>query len=255
MMTRHLWALATAAAMQARQQGFNPGVIVLGVLQPVVFLTITLRTAAPGSAERITVAVMLTVLWNTTVWVAGGILRGEQRQGTLAATVTGAYPGYLILFGKCLGALAHACVVIGAATAATLLATRTTVTVHRPGWAALGAVLALISGTVLGTLLACLFIRTQHGPQLSGALMYPVYLLGGMLVPAGFLPEPFRWLSAVISLRWASEFISHAAAGRVEYAELAALAGLTVGYAVVSVRLFTAVVDHARREGRLALHG
>jgi ABC-2 type transport system permease protein len=251
-----LWATWAAAVMQARQQGLNPGIIVLGILQPVVFLTITLRASAgldPADVERITVAVVLTVLWNTTIWIAGGILRSELRQGTLAASLTGPYPGYLILFGKCLGALAHASGVIVASTAATLLVTRTPLRFERPGWALLGAALALVSGTVLGTLIATLFIRTQHGPQLSGALMYPIYLLGGMLIPPGFLPEPLQWLSAAISLRWASAFISHAVGGSVRVGELLALVGLTVGYGVLAVWLFVRVVVDARREGRLAL--
>jgi ABC-2 type transport system permease protein len=251
-----LWVLVAAAAMQARQQGLNAGTIVLGVLMPAVFLVITLRTAddpAPAEVSRLTVAVILTVLWNTTIWVAGSILRGELRQGTLAANVTAAHPGYLILFGKCLGALLHASAVIVVSTAATLLITGTTVRIERPGWAALGAVLALLSGTVLGTLLACLFIRTQHGPHLSGALMYPIYLLGGMLIPPWALPEPLRWVSDAISLRWASAFIAHAADGSVRLGELAALAGLTVGYAAIAGWLFTRVVDNARREGRLVL--
>jgi ABC-2 type transport system permease protein len=251
-----LWTAYAAAAMQARQQGLNPGIIVLGVIQPAVFLTITLRTADnldSATVGRLTVAVILTVLWNTTIWVAGSILRAELRHGTLAANVTAAYPGYLLLFGKCLGALLHASTVIVLSTAATLLLTRTAVRVERPGWAAVGALVALLSGTILGTLLACLFIRTQYGPQLSGALMYPIYLLGGMLIPPEVLPEPLRWISAMISLRWASAFISHAAGGSVHLNELAALVALTLGYGAAAIWLFTRVVDNARKEGRLAL--
>jgi ABC-2 type transport system permease protein len=246
----------SAAVLQARQQGLNPGILVLGVLQPATFLTITLRAADrldTATVNRLTVAVVLTVLWNTTVWVAGSILRTELRQGTLATALTSAYPGYVVLFGKCLGALTHASGVIAVATAGTLLATRTSIDVLRPGWALLGAGLTLLSGTVLGTLLACLFIRTQHGPQLSGALMYPIYLLGGMLIPPQFLPEPLQWLSNAISLRWASAFITHAVEGAVRYVELAVLVGLTLVYAAVAIWTFTRVVNHARIEGRLVL--
>lgn len=251
-----LWMLWTAAVTQARMQGLNPGMIVLGVIQPAVFLAITLRTVDQSDAattDRITVAVVLTVLWNTTIWVAGGILRGEVRGGTLAANLTGAHPGYLILFGKCLGALAHASVVIIGSTAATLLVTQTPMHVQRPGWALVGALVALLSGTVLGTLLACVFIRTQYGTQLSGALIYPIYLVGGMLIPPDVLPEPVERLSALVSLRWASAFITHAVGGSVRLGELAVLCGLTIGYAVVAIWLFSRVVHNARSEGRLVL--
>jgi ABC-2 type transport system permease protein len=138
-------------------------------------------------------------------------------------------------------------------TAATLLVTRTAVRVQRPGWVLVGAVVALLSGTVLGTLLACLFIRTQYGTQLSGALMYPIYLVGGMLIPPDVLPEPVERLSALVSLRWASAFITHAVGGSVRLGELTVLCGLTVGYAVVAVWLFNRVVHNARSEGRLVL--
>jgi len=251
-----LWMVWTAAVTQARMQGLNAGMIVLGVLQPAVFLAITLRTADRADAatvDRIVVAVVLTVLWNTTVWVAGGILRGEVRAGTLAANVTGAHHGYLILFGKCLGALAHASVVILASTAATLLATRTPVRIERPGWALTGAAVALLSGTVLGTLIACLFIRTQYGTQLSGVLMYPVYLAGGMLIPPDVLPAPVERLSALVSLRWASAFVTHAVGGSVRPGELIVLCGLTIAYAALAVWLFDRVVHNARGGGRLVL--
>ncbi|GAA1029414.1 hypothetical protein GCM10009557_17800 [Virgisporangium ochraceum] len=248
--------MLAAATMQVRQQGLNPGLIVLGMIQPAVLLVVTLRVASPSGpagADRIVVAVILMVLWNTTIWMAGGILRSDLMQGTLTASLTGAYPAYLILFGKCLGALAHAAVVVAASAAATLLLIRTPVRIERPGWVLVGAMAALLSGAVLGTLLACLFIQTPYGAQLSGALMYPIYLLGGMLIPADVLPGPFGWLSSLISLRWASAFISHAASGSVRTGELAALAGLTVVYGVVAVWMFERVVRNARESGRLAL--
>jgi len=112
---------------------------------------------------------------------------------------------------------------------------------------------ALLSGTVLGTLLACVFIRTQYGTQLSGALIYPIYLVGGMLIPPDVLPEPVERLSALVSLRWASAFITHAVGGSVRLGELAVLCGLTIGYAVAAGWLFNRVVHNARSEGRLVL--
>jgi ABC-2 type transport system permease protein len=245
-----------AATLPMRQQGLHPGLIVLGMIQPAVLLVITLRVASPSGsagANRIVVAVILMVLWNTTIWMAGGILRSELMQGTLAATLTGAYPGYLILFGKCLGALAYAAGVIAASTLATLLLIRVPLRIENPGWMLVGALVALSSGAVLGTLLACLFIQTQYGTQLSGALMYPIYLLGGMLIPADVLPEPLRWLSSLISLRWANAFLSHAASGSVRPGELTVLVGLTLAYGVVAVWMFERVVSNARTSGRLAL--
>ena len=77
------------------------------------------------------------------------------------------------------------------------------------------SVIFLVSAAI-GLLVGSVFVLTRHGPQVSSALMYPVFLLGGMLLPPETLPTPLEWVSYGISTRWLTQFIAGAAAGSVD---------------------------------------
>ena len=111
----------------------------------------------------------------------------------------------------------------------------------------------MASGTALGMLMSCLFLVTPYGMHLSSALMYPIFLIGGMLIPADVLPRPFQFVSALVSLRWAQEFLTAAATGRPDLRAYLIMVGLTIGYFVAAVWTFNRLVDRARRGGNLEL--
>ncbi|MFD7068309.1 ABC transporter permease [Streptomyces sp. NPDC059913] len=250
------WVLWTCARMQAREMAGNHLGLIIGVVQPAVLVLVTVgsRTDQPTAVlTRWTIGVVLTSLWASTVWVAGGILRMELHYGTLAASVTSVRPGFLVLLGKCLGATLRSVVVIAVSVTVTVALTGAGMSLHNPGWLLLGALLTVASGASLGMLLACVLLLTQYGQQVSAALMYPVFILGGLLVPADLLPVQLRWCSTLISLRWAQDFLADAASGTPAPGSLGMAALLTLGYFVLAVVLFGKVVDRARKEGTLEL--
>lgn len=235
----------------------SPLVYLLGIVQPAVFLLITLSPQDdPSAAEatRVAFGVLLTAFWGATVWGGAGVLRRERMQGTLARTLSGVRDPQLVVLGKSLGASLISAGLVAATLVAVLAALRQPVQLAGAGWLLLGLVVVLLSGTGAGMLLGCLFILSRYGPQLSSALMYPIYLLGGMLIPPDLLPEWLRWLSAAISLRWLQEFLVSAAAGRPNEAALITAVLLTALYTVVGVRLFRRLTDFARRQGSLDLY-
>jgi ABC-2 type transport system permease protein len=134
-----------------------------------------------------------------------------------------------------------------------LVVLRTPVTVTRPGWFAVGLVLAILSGTALGTMLCSLFLLTRFGPQLSSALLYPVFLLAGLLIPADFFPAGVRWLGTLISLRWAQQFLVSAAEGTLDWTALGLVGLLTAAYGVAGVLAFRRIDRLVRARGILEL--
>ncbi len=249
------WVLWISAVAQWRTMTALISVVTSIVL-PAAFLIATSRVAGhggPDSSTRIVVAVALMSLWTSTVWGAGGVLRRELRDGTFGATVTGLHPPYLVLLGKSLGGTLHALSLIVPTTIVAVLLLRLPVRAADPAWLAVGGLLVVACGTTLGMMLACAFLLTRYGLQLSSALMYPVYLLGGLLVPVSVLPSPLRLVSAAISLRWATQFLVSAAAGRASLVPLGAAAGLTVAYFVVACLAFARIVHLARADGRFEL--
>jgi ABC-2 type transport system permease protein len=255
-MATSAWVVAAAMRTQHRALRGNPFNLVLGVVQPVVLLVVTAGTyQSPTAAEatRLVVGVALTALWGSTVWAAGGILQRERNEGTLAASVAGVHSPYLLLLGKSLAATLRSSIFIAVSVVVATILLGLPVRPALSPWLPLGLVLVLSSGTALGMLLSCLFLITRHGLAWSSALMYPVFIVGGMMLPVHVLPEPLQWVSALVSLRWGAQFLTAAVAGGSSITGLAALAALTVAYLALAVAAFRVVLRKALSAGSLDL--
>jgi ABC-2 type transport system permease protein len=134
-----------------------------------------------------------------------------------------------------------------------LAALREPVDVGSPPWLALCLLVVLLSGTALGVLLSCVFVVSRFGAQISGALMYPVFLAGGMLIPLRLLPHGIAVLSRLISFYWAMAFFTSCAAHSPDLWLLGAAVLLSVVYALLGWRLFGYVSRRARVLGTLDL--
>jgi ABC-2 type transport system permease protein len=193
-----------AFVMQFKTARENHSNLIIGIVQPASFLLIV-ALAARGTGRvdvgQAALGVILLSLWGATVWSSGSVLRAERWQGTLAPLL--ARPAGLgpVLVGKGAGVTGVALVLIGSTVTATaaVLGDPITVRAPLPFVAALAAV--VVSATALGLLLGCVFMLTRAAGRISEALMYPVFILGGMLVPLELLPRWVEPLSTLVSLR------------------------------------------------------
>jgi ABC-2 type transport system permease protein len=245
----------TAVRMEQRAMRGNPLLLVNAGMLPAVFLVIAVETGRPdpdGAAELV-VAVMLTALWGSTVWMSGGVLRRERTYGTLARCVCGVWSPYLVLLGKSLGATVTSVAAIVVSTGATAAALGLPLSVAHPGLIVLSLVVLVCSATALGALVSCLFLVTRDGLVWSHALMYPVFALGGLLIPTDRLPGWLRWVPELISLHWIKDSMVGAADGGVTLAPLGVAIVLTLGYLCVAGFAYRRSVRAARKEGTLDL--
>lgn len=248
-----VWTFFTAARTEQRSMRGNPLLLVNAGFLPVVLLIIAVETQrpTPGRAAEIVASVMLTALWGSTIWTSGGVLRRERTYGTLARSVCGVESPTLVLFGKSLGATLYGVGMILASSGVTVLALRLPVAMAHPFWLAVGLVIVIVSATTLGALLSCLFLLTRNGLIWSGALMYPVFVLGGLLIPEHVLPVWLRWVPQLLSLRWINDFLSGATGGGLRITPLAVAVLLTIGYGVIARRTYRWSIDKARQRGSL----
>src|SRR5690349_5210404 len=74
------WLVWTALRTEQRAMRGSPLVVIGAAVQPVVLLLITDRRAphSPDRTADILFAIILTSVWSTTVWMAGGVLRRER---------------------------------------------------------------------------------------------------------------------------------------------------------------------------------
>lgn len=246
----------TSARHQMAVVRAHPLFLVLGILQPLALLLVMFfaRNRPIGAqATAIATAVLLMSYWGATVWQGAGILRRERSNGTLGASMRGVRSPVLVLAGKSLGATLLPALLTAATVATTLALLRTPVTIAAPGWYLLGLVSAILSGTAMGLLLCSLFLLTRFGPQLASALLYPVFLLAGLLIPPDFLPPAVRWLGWFVSLRWAQQFLVSAAGGAPDLGSLGLVGILTCGYIIGGVAAFRRIDHLVRSRGNLEL--
>jgi ABC-2 type transport system permease protein len=230
---------------------------ILGVIQPASFLLIT-ALAAEGTGrvdlDDAALGAGLVALWGATVWASGFVLASERWQGTLSQLLPRPVGLGVVLWGKTLGATLRSSILIGATVTVTAAVLGHRIRVEDPAqfFAALVAVLA--SALVLGLLVSCLFVLTRSAGRISEAIMYPVFILGGLLVPLSLLPEWAEMLSVVVSLRWGGELLRAAAAGDPQSGTAWLMLALTTAaYGALARLLFHRVLDRVRRDGTLEL--
>ncbi|MGW3458787.1 ABC transporter permease [Streptomyces olivaceoviridis] len=228
--------------------------VVFGVVQPAVLLLVNLNsTSDPVSAARVVSGIVLMALWTNTVWRGAIILQLERVEGVLAPGLFGLRSALVVLIGKSLGSSLLSAASVLATVGATLAVLRQPVDLGPPVWVVAGLVVVLLSGTAVGVLLSCVFLVSRHGSQISGALMYPVYLLSGLLIPLSLFPRPVRLLSWLISFRWAMEFFVSCAQGDPDLRYFGLTLLLSAAYALAGYRVFGYVSRRARVYGTLDL--
>lgn len=242
--------LVASAAMQISQTRASAQTVVFTFVQPAVLLMITilpLHHPSPVQVSTTAVGVLLTAFWSATAWGSAGVLRRDRAQGTFARSLTAVRDPRLVIIGKGLGASLLALAASLVTVVVMLAILRVPVTVAQPGWLVVGLLSVVASGTAVGLLVGSVFVATRYGPQVSSALMYPVLLLGGMLVPVSFLAPGLRWVSDLISLRWQQEFLSGAGSGQLRLGSLGLAVGLTAAYGVLGSLVFQRMLRRARK--------
>ncbi|GAA2234234.1 MULTISPECIES: ABC transporter permease [Kitasatospora] len=250
--------LAASARMQILVIRSHPAVPITAVVQPVVFYVVMAgqHGGADSPAQRASrlIAILLTSLWGATLWAVGGILRREIAEGTLARNLTSLTDPRLVVIGKCLGSSLLVLTTLVGTSLVLALVTGARVPLDAVPWMLLGAVLVALSGTALGFALCSLFVLTRHAVHVTAALTYPVFILGGLLIPTSLIPGQLSWLSRLISLYWADQFLGRVAGGgAVPLTALSMLVLLITLYYVTGHVLFRRVVDRARRKGTIDL--
>jgi ABC-2 type transport system permease protein len=253
---RSLRIVAESARMQVLVVRGHPMVPLSTIVQPGVFLAIFMEgqaTSGPAGRAGTVIAVLLTSLWGATLWAAGGTLRREVADGTFARNLTGVSDPRLVVGGKCLGSTLLVMGLLLCTTTSAVVLTGIPFRLSGAPWFFLGFILVAASGTAMGFALCSIFVLTRHAVQITAALMYPVLILSGLLIPVRIIPWPLAWLSHLNSLYWANEFLDMAASGSFRLYPMIFLILLTIVYFCAGNLLFAHVIYRARRKGTIDL--
>jgi ABC-2 type transport system permease protein len=203
----------------------------------IVFLAI-LRHAGRGDlTQAALLAPVLIALWQLSLLSSGEILAEERWAGTLEPTLAmpASFPG--VVLARILAVTAIALVSVPEVLVAGRLFFGVSLHVHHP--LALGLTMLATAFAVSGTalIMAALFVLTRSARTFQNSLTYPLYVLGGILVPVSFLPSWLRPLSAAVFLSWSGDLLRaslaaapvHRLGFRIGMVCVLGLAGLAIG--------------------------
>ncbi|WHM37882.1 hypothetical protein [Streptomyces sp. BPTC-684] len=247
----------SAAAFRLQLRGISwLSVLVGAAVQPATYVTLTLAANRTGrlDADALVLGSGVLAAWTATLWHSGMVLRKEFWSGTLPAVCS--RPGGLgpVLVGKTIAAttLSVGVIMLSVSSAAALSGHR----VHIADPAAFTAALVMgLAATIpLGLLVACLFLLTRAAIRVAEVLVYPVFVIGGLLIPLTELPSWIRPFAGGLSLHWLSVLLTDAAAGQPSAtAAWLALPATGLLYAAAARLAFRRVLHRAREEGNLEI--
>jgi ABC-2 type transport system permease protein len=231
--------------------------VLVSSVQPVVFATIAFYLFRAGDRPTgllyAAIGAGMLNLWSTTLVGSGQALTLLRTAGLLELLVAAPAPFALVL-----APITLATATVGLyALLATLLwgALLFDIPLHvvHPLLLAVSVPVTVFGLGMLGMVLASVFVRFRYANALTNLFDYPVWLLSGMLAPAGLLPHWVRPVSWLLPTTWGVQAVRDSVLGGRPLVAIGACFALGVGYlglGVVTVRTFELA---ARTHASLAL--
>jgi ABC-2 type transport system permease protein len=230
----------------------------LAVLWPLFFGTVAFfmfrASDDPATLVYASLGAAVMGVWTATSVSAGSSLQRQRWHGTLELLV--AAPTH---FSLTLLSMTVATSTIGVyCLTATLLWGRFVFGIHLPLEQPLALAVAIpatiVSIGLLGFLLAVSFARYRTAWALGAMLEYPVWLIGGFLVPLSLFPGWVRPISWALAPTWGMNAIRDAATGGGSaWPDIAMCVVLGAAYTAAGVLLTNRVLLAARKRATLSL--
>ena len=230
----------------------------LAILWPLFFGTVAFFMFRAGGDPKTLVYASLGAavmgVWTATSVPAGSALQRHRWNGTLELVVAAPTPFSLTLLS-----LTTATSTVGIyCMTATLLWGRFAFGIDVPFEDPLALAVAIpvtiVSIGLLGFLLAVAFARYRTAWTLGAMLEYPVWLVGGFLVPLSLFPDWVRPISWLLAPTWGMNAIRDAATGTGSaWPDIAMCVALGTAYTTAGVLVTNRVLAATRRRATLSL--
>lgn len=202
------------------------------------------------------VAPILMAQWALALLVAGELVETERWQGTLELVVASPTSFAALLAGRVAAVSALGTVAYAEVWAVAALGFRLDVTVGHPAVFIAAAAATTLAVAGWATVLAAGLVLTRAAHVLRNSLTFPVYLVGGVLVPVSFLPGPLPILSRGVFLSWSADLL-RAGYGRDPAPAPVEHLLIIVGFAMAGFTLGNALLQRSlgllRASGRLGI--
>jgi ABC-2 type transport system permease protein len=227
------------------------------VIYPLFFATVAFFVFRAGDSPRTLLYASLGAavmgMWSATSTTAGGAMQRERWHGTLELLV-GTPPHFALVLLPVTLAMATVGIY---SLVATLLYGHflfgIALTVHHPLLFGASIVATVLTFGALGFVFAVTFVRFRAAWALGNLFEYPVWLIGGFLVPLGLFPGWVRPISWVLAPTWGMSAIRESALGGSPLDDLLLCVGLGAVYVGLGIFLTERVLHSARVRATLSL--
>jgi len=227
------------------------------ILYPLFFATVAFFVFRAGHSPRTLLYASLGAavmgMWSATSTTAGAAMQRERWHGTLELLV-GTPPHFaLVLLPITLAMATVGIYSLGATLLYGHFLFGIELTVVHPLIFAAAIVGTVLSFGALGFVFAVTFVRFRAAWALGNLFEYPVWLIGGFLVPLGLFPDWVRPISWVLAPTWGMSAIREAALGGSPLDDLLVCLGLGALYVGLGILLTERVLRSARVRASLSL--
>jgi ABC-2 type transport system permease protein len=227
------------------------------VLYPLFFATVAFFVFRAGDSPRTLLYASLGAavmgMWSATSTTAGAAMQRERWHGTLELLV-GTPPHFaLVLLPVTLAMATVGIYSLGATLLYGHFLFGIALTVVHPLLFAAAIVGTVLSFGALGFVFAVTFVRFRAAWALGNLFEYPVWLIGGFLVPLALFPDWVRPISWALAPTWGMSAIREAALGGSPLDDLLVCLGLGALYVGLGILLTERVLHSARVRASLSL--
>lgn len=252
--------LVTATAsfgVQLRQMRGNADWMMPLITTPlltVVFVTIFLHA---GRLELVSYAVLapaLMAMWSTSLMSAGELISSERENGSLEGLIAAPAPFGVVLFGRIAAITTLSLAGFVEAWAVGSLLIGEPVPVAHPWQFGAAVLVTVLAMTCWAGVMSSLFVLARSARIFQNSLSYPLFVLGGVLVPVSTLPVWVEAPSRLIFLSWSSDLLRETMTpGTVEHLvpRLAVIIILGLIGLALSLLLLDRSLKRVRSSGRL----
>ena len=231
--------------------------VMSSLVEPVIFAAIAAYMFGagnrPGALLYAAIGAGMLGVWSVTLIASGQALTFLRHAGILELLVAAPRPFIFVLAPITLAAATVGMYALVTTLAWGWLLFDVPLRAEHPLLLALAIPTTVLGLGMLGMVLAAVFVLYRHANAFTNLLGYPIWLVSGLLVPVGFLPDWVRPVSWLLPSTWGAQAIRDSMIGGRPLPAIAACLALAIGYfgvAALSLRRFELL---ARRHATLAL--
>lgn len=250
-------AMLAAARLQLATFRRVPGDLLFLVTAPLFTLTFLAIAEHAGRTDLAPYAVLapgMIAMLGMAMLTSGEVIDVERWGGTLELALAAPTRLPVVVLGRVVTVTTVSLAAVAESWLTAWLAFGTAIPVPHPGRFAVVLVATAVAMAGTATIFTAVFVLARSARTFQNSLSYPLFLLGGTMVPVAMLPGWLEPVSRLVFLSWATDLLRATLAPEpVEHfwPRLGAVLGLGAAGYLAGFLLITWVINRAKATGRV----